>query len=478
MKIGATEETNHIVEYGTPGSYELITLIVDGATSKWLQNNVPSGSVIRIKGIKTDCSVRVAYDPNNDQNKPITNADVNVVTTTTGRPNPTTTKGGDNTETFRPTTTVNPPPQTTTTDNPPPQTTTGVTTTTIVNPPTPEPGRNLKIAVVLFGFSNDPAPQQSGEDFLNNLMYGNGENGMTQIFGNNFYNKVSMSGIVNASKPADVFGWINIKARNDDNCNSWDWTAEAGQIVGVNEFSGYDHVIHVASRGPLCSFGGLASVPGWWNFNFDTWTRYGTKSIIYHELGHNFGFNHAGACANLRSSKLSVTDASFGSCDWEEYGDYMDLMGVPPRDEVTEYKGWRFESNRRNQYYGSLPATNAIKVGAGNSGVYTISNADDFTSPLGTKIISVCHDLKSPRFVRGYQFEEYCLEMTNTENMKIQHPYSSGVVVRLVETSHARSAMLNVLGADGDYFEDAERGFKVTLISINGASANVRIDLV
>jgi len=491
MKIGSNEETKYILEYGP----EKITLVVDASTSRWLLANAPSGSVIRVKGIKTDCSIRVAYDPSNDANKPNPNTNINVVTTTTQRPNPTTNGGEKTTETFKPTSTVNPPETTTTIVNPPqttttivnpettttivnpPQTTTEITTTTIVNPPTPTPGvRNLKIAVVLFGFTNAPAPQQSGEEFLNDLMYGNGENGMNTVFGKNFYNKVSFSGLVNSSKSADVFGWVNINYRNDDNCHSFDWAQMARDAFGINEFSGYDHIIHVVNTAPLCNWGGLATVPGWWSLTRHDWPST-TKAILYHELGHNMGFHHAGSCANLRNSKLSVTDASFegSNCQWEEYGDYMDLMGVPPRDELTEYKGWRFESHRRNHYYGSLPSTNAIK--ATTSGVYTLSNADDFSSPLGNKIVSMCYDLKTPRYVNFFRFDKYCLEMTNTENMNLQHPYTSGVVVRLIENDLARSTMLNVLGAAGDYFEDAGRGFKVTLVSVSGASADVRIDL-
>jgi hypothetical protein len=66
MKIGATEQTNFALEYGAPGSYEVITMIVDSATANWLRANSPSGSVVRVKGIKTDCSIRVAYDAGND----------------------------------------------------------------------------------------------------------------------------------------------------------------------------------------------------------------------------------------------------------------------------------------------------------------------------------------------------------------------------------------------------------------------------
>ena len=490
MQVGTLETSKYqfVLEYGTGSSMELLTILVDMSTGKWLQANVASGAVIRTTGVKTDCSIRVAYDSKNDPSKPTTNTDINVVTSTTRIVQPTTTNGG-NTVTNKPTTTVNPPKpttnvQSTTTNNV--QTTTNnvqtttnnvqTTTTTVNPPPTPTPGV-LKIAVVLFGFSNDPAPAETGETFLNNLMYGNGPNGMIQVFDKNFYGKIKFQGLKNPDKPADVFGWTTINRRNDDNCNYDDWTAEARQYFGLSEFSGYDHIIHVASNAPRCNFGGLATVPGWWSLNINTW-KTDTKAIIYHEIGHNLGFDHAGSCSNLRGSKVSVTDASLASCNFAEYGDMMDLMGVPPRDENTEYKGWRFETNRRNHYKAALPAANALKLTSANSGAYSLTDAEDYDLS-GNKIKSICYPMKKQRIVNGYTFDNYCLELTSSENIKFHGAYKTGVIVRMTQnTWHARSMLMQViLGVPTDYFEDADNGFKVTLVSVTPSVASIKLDL-
>lgn len=470
---GKSAVTSFVMEYGS----EKIALLVDPATEKWLSKQ--PNAVVRVTGTKTDCSLRVGYDSNNNPNEPKTNTNINVVTsTTTNVVRPTTTVDPPKTTTNEPpkTTTTGEPPKTTTTEEPP------KTTTTTTNTPTPTPPvvKNLKIAVVLFGFSNDPAPStETGEQFMNNLFVGNGPNGMTQFFDKYFYGNIKFQGLQNASKQADVFGWQTLSVRNDDNCNFFDWTTEADKLSGISELSGYDHIIHIVNRAPLCGWGGLANVPGWWSLTRNDWST-DTKAILYHELGHNLGFNHAGSCFGISGSKVSVTDASLGSCTFSEYGDFLDIMGVPSRDESLAYQGWRFETNRRNSV-GALPSVNRINLLSGGSGgVYALSNSENFDLS-GNKIVSICYPMKKKRSVGFYEFDNYCLELQGSANLNMKD-YVDGktpaVVVRMTQSQFARSMLLQVfMGEAGDYFEDADNAFKVTVVAISSNLASVKIDL-
>ena len=465
---GKSAVTSFVLEYGS----EKIAILVDPATEKWL-SKMPN-AVVRVTGTKTDCSLRVGYNANNNPDEPKTNTNINVVTSTT-------------TNVVRPTNTVDPPkptntnepPKPTTTNEEPPKTTSTSTSTTNTPTPTPPVVKNLKIAIVLFGFSNDPAPStESGEQFMTKLFQGNGPNGMTQFFEKYFYGNIKFQALKDASKQADVFGWQTLSARNDDNCNFFDWTTEADKLSGISEMSGYDHIIHIVNRAPKCDFGGLANVPGWWSLTRNDWSA-DTKAILYHELGHNLGFNHAGSCFGISGSKVSVTDANLGSCSFSEYGDLLDIMGVPARNEDSDYQGWRFETNRRNAV-GALPSVNRINLSGGSGGVYALSNSENFDLS-GNKIVSICYPMKKKRVVGSYEFDNYCLELQGSANNNMK-TYVDGktpaVTVRMTQSLFARSMLLQVfMGEAGDYFEDADNAFKVTVVAISSNLASVKIDL-
>jgi hypothetical protein len=100
---------------------------------------------------------------------------------------------------------------------------TGTQIIPVASSPSPRPPR--KIALVLFGFSNNPSPTgESASQFRDRLFRGkNGQNGISPIFEKYSNGNVKFQGVLDPSQPADVFGWYTLPGKDTDNCNYEDW---------------------------------------------------------------------------------------------------------------------------------------------------------------------------------------------------------------------------------------------------------------
>jgi hypothetical protein len=227
-------------------------------------------------------------------------------------------------------------------------------------------------------------------------------------------------------------------------------------------------------------------MPGKWSLSLNTWKEE-LKEIVYHEIGHNLGFDHANSCDGISGGRIRITDKMLQNCTFNEYGDITDLMGSIPRNEETDYEHWRFNTYTRFKY-GSFPADNILQLLNSTSGLYNLTNADH-KDPGKKNIKLILFQMRKPRTItqrfRGengkeefsfdHYFFNYSLELISSSNLQFHSNYKTGIIVRM--NDHDSTMMPNiVLGSEGDYFEDADNGFKVTLQSITPEVASIIID--
>lgn len=170
-----------------------------------------------------------------------------------------------------------------------------------------------KIAVILVNFQNTAQPDLSAAAVENIVL-----NSINNYYKENSYNLVSLSG--------QVLGWYQIPI--DHVCSLGIVTKEAVEAIDpIIDFNVYSRVMVVAPFS--CSWAGVASFG---KISIATQegiklvstalidTDFASQKVIGHELGHNFGNNHAGF--------LNCSDPlSNISCPIAEYGDPYDIMG-------------------------------------------------------------------------------------------------------------------------------------------------------
>jgi hypothetical protein len=122
----------------------------------------------------------------------------------------------------------------------------------------------------------------------------------------------------------DFFGWY-VLSENASICRYTNFRRLANAARAAAEEDGFDHTKyqHIIYLYPPsnCGYGGLGMVGG-----RETWINGYNNKVINHELGHNFGFGHAGTyrCFDEEGVRVTLSD----NCTRTIYLDPYDIMGT------------------------------------------------------------------------------------------------------------------------------------------------------
>ncbi|MFP4567650.1 MAG: NEW3 domain-containing protein [Candidatus Woesearchaeota archaeon] len=225
-----------------------------------------------------------------------------------------------------------------------------------------------KTAVILVNFLDRPnAFLKPVDDIRHDIFTGNLS--VNEFVREASFDVFALSGHFNDD--GDIYGWY-VLPHNVSICTSYRALANAAKAAAAEDGfnpDNYRHIMYLFPPSP-CGYAGLGSVGG-----KETWINTYNVNVMSHELGHNFGFSHAGtyACSDDEGNRVTLSD----NCEKEEYGDPYDIMGSVqysrhfnnlykqrwwlPEDSVLEVEESGTYTLRSHQYLNEGPQVLKIK---------------------------------------------------------------------------------------------------------------------
>jgi hypothetical protein len=328
------------------------------------------------------------------------------------------------------------------------------------------PVSERKVAVILFNFAENKSQPYTAEQ-VRARFFGNADSA------NGFYREDSNGAVGLAG---DVFGWYTLSA-SSYNCDwpkpdAWGDQAIAAAEADGHPMAGYDNVVFVMPQTPSCRWAGLGYMPGtrtWVNGTLDT-------GAFAHELGHNFGLDHAGtlACKDAGGAPVAMS----GTCTKDEYGDPFDVMGDA------------FAATRDGNTYGRQNhAWHLLRLGfrdAGSlingaaTGDYTFGATEAASGPRGLRIPT--GDADGSAYVLELRQPEGLFDTFAATDPVVQGvsvrlvPFRQGGMPHLVDATPQTPTFADAALPVGATFSDTARRLNVTTTAVGDGAATVHVE--
>lgn len=322
-----------------------------------------------------------------------------------------------------------------------------------------------KLAVIAVNFTGDTSTPWTKAQIEEKVFAGTaGAKSVNNFFREESHNRLSLTG--------QVYGWYTINKPiatcDDADFEGWATAAEAAAAADGFDSAAYDNVMYIFPQRSACDWAGIAYMPGtqlWINGEL-------TVRVIAHELGHNFGLDHASSyeCEDGAGDQVTMS----ASCTVNPYRDPFDNMGAGWWGGDRHSHGWHLER------LGLLDADNVQTVNA--SGDYAITSALEQSDAVTS--------LRIPR-----AGDDYYLEIRERgglfDDFSVTDPVVTGVSIRLNADSGAgQSKLLDASpGSDNDDDYDvldaplgpnevfSYDGLEIKTLSAGGGDATVQITL-
>lgn len=329
--------------------------------------------------------------------------------------------------------------------------------------PLPNTFGEQKTLVLLVNFQDRPGDQPWTVIQANSVVFGT----VSDFFRENSYGQTWLSG--------HAYGWYTL-ALDSSVCDSTQIAvkAQAAATAAGVDLSTYSRYVYVFPYISSCGWSGSGTVGGlpsqtWSNGKLDL-------KVIGHELGHNFGLQHAHA--------LECGAATFGpGCQNYEYGDHFDIMGNYTAGQFNAFEkallGWL-------GYGGSPPLTTVD-----TSGTYSLAPYE--TGITGPKALKVSKGVDAVTGARQWYYLEYRQSIGADSFLSGNANVPYGVLFHTgYEQDRNSGFTLDMTPGSFSYgyddwedpalvvgsgFYDPESGIQVTTASTDSGGASVDIDL-
>ncbi len=354
----------------------------------------------------------------------------------------------------------------------------------ILSQPAKQTVTTKKVAVILFKFADDPTGERlfpSAGD-IQKWIYTDKRSVRSyvkEISGGQW----TIAG-VNDPVNGDVWGAVTPyrSLLNRDDCDYYKWIDTLDKTLLVNIAGKYHHYIYIFPN-TAC----YPSYRGWAEAN-------GTKSwiqadsaffdqkpydIISHELGHNFGVNHANSSYECKDA-LGQPVFWSENCRMAEYGDPYDVMGHTPYGLIPRHMNTFHKGN-----IGWIPKSKTHTIA--KNGTYKLGIAEKVSSyPQTIRILRKAATETKPA---QYYYLEYRQPFGLFDNFSASDPKIKGVFLRLAsdytEQFPRQTILLDANPVTPELddaalqknktIDDTYAGIKIKTVDLSGTFATVQI---
>jgi Metallo-peptidase family M12B Reprolysin-like len=338
-----------------------------------------------------------------------------------------------------------------------------------------------KVVVILVKVGSQPAP--GNVDAIRNIIF-TGPNSANAFVQQETFGQLSLTGKLRSD--GDIYGPYPV-TMTPNVCDPGAWGTDAEKAfktaTGLDAET-WDNVVFVFQAAfTLCPFTGQGEIGQLGTGARHVWINavlsngVPTTSVVAHELGHNFGVDHAGALncdAGSGRTPFTVGCAeSEMSTLADEYGDPFDVMGTGAREESAYHRwesGWlpsaSVQTVLRSGTYLLAPvetASKAVQLLEVPRSAYTPSYWLDFRQPLAGWFDTF---LPTDPVVNGVT-----IRYANSSIMA--HPAKSWLIDTTPGTTTFDDAPLGV----GQTYSEPAQGVSITTLAVSPLGALVKITI-